>query len=244
MEETKIKAIVLKSVDYKDKDKVITLYSIELGLISVILKNCKGSNYKLKFAYNPFSFAEFEIFKIDEIFFVKTATLIESFFNLTQDYSKYLIANNILEIILKTNKMLEPNSILFINTLKALNVLDNDENINYKVLIIKFILGTTKVNGFKLNFNKCSVCNLNYINKVYLNLETGSLECGSCKSNYSVLIEKDVFNLLSKINSKEITNLQNLDYPNTLLNEALKLLILNLENRFNIKINVKNYFIE
>lgn len=241
MEEVKIKAIVIKSADYKDKDKVVTLFSAELGLISVILKNCKGSSYKLKFAYNPFSFAEFEIIKKDEIFFVKTATLIESFFELTEDYNKYLMANNILELLLKTNKTLEPNGILFINTLKAFNELTNTEGINYKVLIIKYILGTIKVNGFKLNFNNCSVCELPFINKVYLNLENGSLECGSCKSEYSVLVEREVFNLLKLINSKEITDLLEIEASEKVLNEAIKLLVLNIENRFNIKINVKNY---
>ena len=243
MEEVKIKALVLRSADYKDKDKVITLFSAELGLISAILKNCKGSGYKLKFAYNPFSFAEFEIIKKDEIFFIKTATLIESFFELTQDYNKYLMANNILELLLKTNRALEPNGILFINTIKALNELANNEQINQKSLIIKYLLGTIKVNGFKLNFNNCSVCNLNFINKVYLNLENGSLECGSCKSEYSVLLEREVFNLLKLINSKDITDLLNVDASDKIFNEAIKLLILNIENRFNIKINIKNYLI-
>lgn len=240
-EEVKINAIVIKSNDYKDKDKVVTLFSLELGLISVILKNCKGASYKLKFAYNPFSFAEFEIIKKDEIFFVKNAYLIENFFDITKDYDRFVLANNILEIILKTNKTLEPNSILFINALKAFNILANEDIFDNNILLIKFMLGTIKVNGFKLNFNSCSVCELPFFNKVYLNLENGSLECNNCRSEYSVIVEKDVFELLKKVNSKEITDLSMIDANDKVSKSALKLLILDIENRFNIKLNTHNY---
>lgn len=240
-EEVKIKAIVIKSNDYKDKDKVVTLYSLELGLISVILKNCKGSSYKLKFAFNPFSFAEFELIKRDEIFFVKNAFLIENFFDITKDYDRYIVANNVLEIVLKTNKALEPNQLLFINTLKVLNLLAFEDIVEDKVVLLKFMLGTIKVNGFKLNFNGCGVCSLPFANKIYLNLENGSLECGNCKSDYSILVEKDVFELLKKINSKEITDLNNIDYQEKTLKNAIKLILLDIEARFNIKLNSQNY---
>ncbi len=246
MEELKIKAIVLNSIDYKEKDKLVTLFSLELGLISVVLKNCKSSVYKLKFAYSTFSFAEFEIIKNGEMFFVKNAYLIDNFFELSSDYDKFILAENIIEILLKCNTQLNPNQILFINTLKVLNLLCYDE-INIYLLLIKFLLGTLKVNGFKLNFNYCYNCELEYVNKIYLNLEMGVFECGSCKSNYSVFVEKEVFNLLKKLNLTDLNDIKNLENSGLEMNDktikdAIKLLTLNIENRFNIRLNLKNYY--
>ena len=50
-----INAIVLKSVDYKDNDKILTLYSPEKGKITAGIKGVKKSGAKLKFASEPFA---------------------------------------------------------------------------------------------------------------------------------------------------------------------------------------------
>ncbi len=239
MEELKVKALVLSNVDFKERDKILTLYSLELGLISVKLKNCNTGAYKLKFAYSTFSFCEFELLKKDEVFIVKTATLIDNFYDLTSDYNKFVIASLVLELLLKTNKNFEPNQILFINMLKFFNLLTYSD-VEPKLILLKFLLGLIKVNGFRLNFNKCTSCNLPFVNKIYLNLESGEFECGACRSNYSVFVEKDIFLLLKKINSTELNDVEKIDYENKILNEAIKLILLNTEHRFNIKINTKN----
>ena len=241
MEEIKVKAIVLNSTDFKEKDKIVNLFSLELGLISVIIKNCRTSSYKLKFAYSPFSFGEFELFKKGEVLVLKTATLIENFFSITEDYDKFLIGNNILEIILKTNKVYESNQILFINVLKILNNIAFT-NANENLLLIKFMLGTLKVNGFKLNFKYCNNCSLPYVNKIYLNLNNGELECGSCRSDYSILLENEEFNLLKQINNTEVDNIIDISCNENNIKNVLKLLSLNLENRFNIRLNSKRFY--
>lgn len=239
MEETKVKGIVLKNIDYKEKDRLVTIFSLELGLINVIIKNCKSSAYKLKFAYSAFSFAEFELIKNGDFLFLKNATLIDNLYDICEDYNKFVIGNFVLEILLKTNKNFEPNEILFINSLKGLNLLANS-NCDEKLLLIKFMLGTLKVNGFGLNFSKCNTCGLGYVNKIFLNPNMGEFECGACRSNYSIVVDKDVFLLLKKINGLDITNLD-IQSDEKIEKDSLRLLTLNLENRFNIKLNSKSY---
>jgi len=239
MEETKVKAIVLKSIDQKEKDKLVTVFSLECGLINVLVKNCKSSAYKLKFAYSAFSFAEFELIKNGDFLFLKNATLIDNLYDICEDYNKFVIGNFVLEILLKTNKNFEPNEILFINSLKGLNLLANS-NCDEKLLLIKFMLGTLKVNGFGLNFSKCNTCGLGYVNKIFLNPNMGEFECGACRSNYSIVVDKDVFLLLKKINGLDITNLD-IQSDEKIEKDSLRLLTLNLENRFNIKLNSKSY---
>ncbi|MGN1208305.1 MAG: DNA repair protein RecO [Christensenellales bacterium] len=240
MVETKVKAIVLKNVDYKEKDKLVTLFSLELGLINVVVKNCKSSAYKLKFAYSAFCFAEFELLKQGELYFLKNATLIDNLYDICEDYDKFVVGNAILELLLKCNKPLQSNEILFLNALKGLNLLAN-ANCAEKVMLAKFMLGLLKVNGYKLNFSRCNTCGLLYVNKIFLNLEIGEFECGSCKSNYSLVVEKDVFLFLKKINSLDITNLEGVNIDDKTIKDSLKLLALNIENRFGIKLAFKSF---
>ena len=44
----KIKGIVISSIDYKDKDKLITIFSLEKGLITAKLTGVKNPKAKMK----------------------------------------------------------------------------------------------------------------------------------------------------------------------------------------------------
>ena len=57
MEETE--GIVLKSVDYKDHERIITVFTRDCGIISLIVKGVTSSNLQKLAATTPFSQAEF-----------------------------------------------------------------------------------------------------------------------------------------------------------------------------------------
>ena len=57
--EVKVNAIVIRAVDYKDNDRILTLYSLEKGKITAGIKGVKKAGAKLKFASEPFCFAEY-----------------------------------------------------------------------------------------------------------------------------------------------------------------------------------------
>ena len=57
--EIKTEAIVLQSIDYKDNDKLLTLFSPTLGRITAGAKGVKKQKAKLSFAAQPFCFAEY-----------------------------------------------------------------------------------------------------------------------------------------------------------------------------------------
>ena len=63
-----VTAVVLNSIDYKEKDKLVKLFTAETGVISAVLKGVKSANSKLKFACQPFCFAEFELVKKGEFY--------------------------------------------------------------------------------------------------------------------------------------------------------------------------------
>ena len=59
MSETKVKAIVLGGIDYKEKDKLVNLFTLEKGIVTVVFKSVKSPNAKLKSAKEMFSFGDF-----------------------------------------------------------------------------------------------------------------------------------------------------------------------------------------
>lgn len=242
MEEIKIKAIIINSTDYKDKHKLINAFSLEFGKFSAILKNCKNINSKLKFCYSPFCFLELELFKMSDMFVVKNATIIDDFFALSENYDNYISASAMLEIVNKCFKQNEANNILFISLLKSFKALVYN-NINPKLVLAKFLMGTTKISGFKFNFNSCSICRFPFLNYVYLNLNSGELECEACKQNFSIKIENKTFKLLKQLSNTDIDNLNIIQENEEEILKTIKILSLNLENRLNLKFNFNKYYI-
>ena len=59
MATTKVKAIVIKSLSIRDKDKLVCLYSLELGKIYVSMRGVRSEKAKLKSAKEIFCFGEY-----------------------------------------------------------------------------------------------------------------------------------------------------------------------------------------
>ena len=79
--EIKVNALVIKAIDYKENDKILTLYSLEKGRLSANIKGVKKPKAKLKFASEPFCFAEFILAEKLGKYTVINASYKNSFYN-------------------------------------------------------------------------------------------------------------------------------------------------------------------
>ena len=101
---------------YKDKDKLIHIFSVELGVVTGILKGVSAPTSKLKFASQPFCFGKFDLVKAKDFYVVKGVDLVDTFFDLTSDYESYKLCSLMLEIC---KVVMKPN-IIFCDSLTAI----------------------------------------------------------------------------------------------------------------------------
>jgi len=80
--DVKTEAIVLQAIDYKDDDKLLTLFSPTLGKITAGIRGVKKPKAKLAFSAQPFCFAEYILAEKGGRYTVTNAYLHESFFSL------------------------------------------------------------------------------------------------------------------------------------------------------------------
>ena len=59
MDNIKVNALMLRATDYLENDKILTLLTAERGKITAGIKGVKKAGAKLKFAAQPFCFAEY-----------------------------------------------------------------------------------------------------------------------------------------------------------------------------------------
>lgn len=155
--ESKVIGIVIKSINYSENDKILTLLTTEKGIISAKIKGCKSPKSKLRYASSPLSFGEYFLVKSGKYLLVKSCNQYENFINISLDVDKYYLASLILEIIYKTQKFENDTSKVFVEVLKLLKDI-NYENISTYFYGCKIFLKLLEVLGFGINNKICGIC--------------------------------------------------------------------------------------
>lgn len=178
--ETKVNALMIRSVDYKDNDKMLTLYSLEKGKIGAGIKGVKKAGAKLTFCAMPFCFAEYVLNAKGERYSVVGASEIESFYKLRLNVSSFYLASAIAEFLLKFTEDGETNEQLFYLTVNALKSLCFDET-SPEISLIKFWAGALKSIGYAADFFGCEFCGESNIgNRAFFDFSAGRFVCENC----------------------------------------------------------------
>jgi DNA repair protein RecO (recombination protein O) len=227
--ELKTKALTLKATDYKENDKLILLYSLEYGKISTYARGIRKGTAKLKFAAEPFNLADFEIISTHDHYTVKTATQLESFFDVRADIGAYLAACTVCDVLATVEEEGQPNGDVFVLALRALQQLESTPEQCFKV-VLHFLLKYLKINGTMPDFSTCSACG-SAIGKVcYIDLQQGGAVCENCRTPHSIAVSGGctaVFNLASAVS---VDKLKNVNITDSQLKDCLKILATYIEH--------------
>ena len=90
--EFKADALVLRAADWGEYDKIVTLFTAERGKLSAALKGVKRAGAKLRFAAQPFCFAEFVFAEKSGRNTVISASVHDGFYALREDIACYYAA--------------------------------------------------------------------------------------------------------------------------------------------------------
>lgn len=217
---------------YKEKDKLIHIFSVELGKITAILKGVSSPNAKLKFASQPFCFGRFDIVKTKDFYVVKGCDVIDSFFEITSDYDTFQMSSLMLEIcsaILKPNILAEN---LFLNLVKSLQNIVY-EGVDARLAVSKFILSSLKSIGYALNFDSCDNCGMKFMGDIKFDLYSGTFRCKTCSGGE--IISKQDFVTLKIIDASPIEKLKTIRVKSDCQHRILNLLVLNLSERLQVR---------
>lgn len=184
--EIKVEALVLRTVDYGENDKIVTLFSIEHGKLTARAKGVKRDKAALKFSIQPFAFCEYVLAKKGERYTIIHANLIDAFYDIRKDLQKLYAASaitSILDAVLYENIV---NAELFLYTIQALKELTTEEEIP---IFIAYFLRVLALSGYALEVERCAVCNSPLQNIVNVDVHCGLFYCRGCKEGAGVSAE-------------------------------------------------------
>ena len=213
MEEIKTKGIVIKSSDYKDSDKIVTIFSADRGIIKARVRGVKKPKAKLAFAAQPFAFVDFLLVEKGGFYSVINASSIDQFFDLTADFDKYIFGLATLEVCEKTIKENDSSQQLFLLLLNSLKLICYGVS-SPMVVFIKFMLEALKFLGFALHISSCACCGEDLASKLFVfSYDYNGMLCPKC-SNKNEFLELSVgeFAIMKNINLTDIDKLENLKF--------------------------------
>ncbi len=147
-----VTAIVLRSEDYNDFDKRLTLFTENGEIMRVIIRGVKRPKAKLRFAAQQFAFCNFELSgKNTSANTVIGAMIIEDLFGISSSYDKFFEGCIMLEASEKACS-LQPNPELFIILLKRLQNLLYDDY-PYKCCAISYLQNIIHKSGYSYVYN-------------------------------------------------------------------------------------------
>lgn len=121
--------LCLRAIDYKDRDKLITLYCAEKGKITATVKGVKSPKAKLKFCASPLCFGKYYMSAKAGRYTVTGCDAYDTFFDVSCDILKYYCACCIIEVLDRFSPEGEYNGQLFTTALKALNTVCYKEDV-------------------------------------------------------------------------------------------------------------------
>ena len=97
--EVKLNALCVRTIDYRDNDRLLSLCSVEGGKILAKIRGCKSPKSKLRFAAIPFCFGEYILNSSPSGHYTVTGcSAYDCFSELTADISKYYAGFFVLEV--------------------------------------------------------------------------------------------------------------------------------------------------
>ena len=228
--EEKLSGIVISGVSIGENDKILNLFTLEQGIISAKIKGVKKAGAKLKFAQEPFCFAEFVFSKTADRRTVIGASLIDSFYPVRENIVKFFCAGAVVEFVkcFYREDIISPETFFsVINTLKEI-AYGND---NPKSALISFLIYALKLAGYGLNLSGCGGCEQQIEGRVFFDYRRGAFYCEKCFDGTGREISHLTYKALNLAQTKALTDA----FEGT--NKAIKLLEYYIENRTDEKIN-------
>ncbi len=217
----KTNAVIIKTQDFKEDDKLVYMFCEKLGKIKAIAKGAKKNRNKYFSTTLPLCFGEYVVYRGKNLYTLNEGEIINSFQGLLDDFEKLTYSTYLCELIDICLVEEESNRILFKDFVTALYLMDTNA-IDNEILTRAFELKVLKATGYALDFNNCCICKKKISTSDYLNLTYYGGICGDCAKENGISISRAAFNSLKFLNNTPLQKVYRLNLDMEVKKEIYK----------------------
>jgi DNA repair protein RecO (recombination protein O) len=224
--------IVLKNVDFGESDKIVTLYSPDIGRFAAIAKGAKRSKKRFVNKLEEFSLLDisYRPARHDRLHFLSEAELKEAFLSLRTNWQRYCAAMLASELVLRFTREHDPDRRIFSLLHWLLESLHHGASPLPTVAF--FHLHLLDACGYRPKLEHCAICSYLPDNKRGLSSFTlqpgnGTLICSHCSGNAArsrFTISLQSLKFLQTAQGMTTQQMHRLQMPENIASECLSVL--------------------
>lgn len=215
----KVEGIVLRTKDYGENNKIVTLYTREYGLISAVARGAKKSKSRMAAITQPFIYGSFLVQMGRGLGTIHQGEILHSMRTIREDIVLTAYVSYICELLSKVVNEKEPNSNIFDELYVSLErIIDGDSPL---AISIMFELKMYYVAGIAPVVDSC-VNGHTERPVAAFSVYEGGVICDQCiyRSEDYIKITPQIYNVLKLMSQTSIKRIRNLNIKN----ETLKLI--------------------
>lgn len=178
--DVKVNGITLSGVNYKESDRILNVFTLERGKITVSARGVRKANAKMKAAAEPFCFAEMVLSEKAGRYTLREFNAFNTFYPLRLDLKKYYAGSCALEFVnafFPEETVSEEMFALLADYLKKL--LESDAP---KKLLAEFLMRALEISGYALTLSFCPKCGNEIKDRVFFSSD-GAVVCSDCRKS-------------------------------------------------------------
>jgi len=172
-------ALVLKSIEVGDNDRLLTLLTPENGRISVMAKGVKSIKSKTSAISQPFIYGNYEIYRKFDMNWLRGGSLIEYFPGIRENIEGLSLATYLSDVASEITGEFVPCVDILRMTLNTLYAMSKKiRPLNQLKAVYEW--RAAGYAGYMPNINKCYRCGCQSCELVYLDVMNGRIICSDC----------------------------------------------------------------
>lgn len=224
-------ALVIRSKQFGESDRVLTLFSRELGKLQAVAKGVRKPKSRQRAGAQLFTYADFLIHQGKSLDTVNQCSPKESFPHLWNDLERSFAATGIAELLDIATIIEQPNPELFTLTLTCFFLL---EQFDPNLVLSAYALRLMEILGYRPLLGECAECGSRVKGeRLFFSLEAGGILCEHCREGFSGRwIQAGSAAFMRQLIRVDITKLDRMRWGAWMEREVLETLRLYLEHKF------------
>lgn len=181
IEDIEVNGLVVRETKTGEADKIVTLFTDKLGLITVSGKGASSLKSKYASSTQVFTYNTFLLRKKGSFYYIRDAFFLENFMNIRYDIEKLALANYICDVVCELGQEDAENRPLLSLTLNTLYALAN-RDLPLPLIRAAFEFRAAVQEGFMPDLSVCGRCGGQIVGESVIDVMNGHLLCKKCHS--------------------------------------------------------------
>lgn len=175
---SEVKGLVIRTTDIRESDRLVTLFTEELGLITALARGARSLKSRKMAATTQFCYGSYVLFKQGDKYQIKEAELIESFFEIRSSIEGLALAGYIAEVLDDVIVAEAEHELLrlSLNSLYAIS----KRRYDFEKIKATFEVRAMSILGFMPDVLSCCSCGEKH-GDFYFDIMAGAVECRDCR---------------------------------------------------------------